>query len=126
MIQITHMKYIMYNIIILNIIWDFACGFSIIFNIKPFSEAHNFLWINTNTTIKERHLFAYLIILWGSMRLLGLIYDIKELIIFSYIYEGLIIMNEVIIYKSMKYEYGIIMSFISFLFGYLTYLYIKK
>ena len=113
-------------VIILNIIWDFICGFAIIFNIKPLSNAHNFLWINMNSSIKERHLFAYLIILWGSMRLLGIIYGIRDLIIFSYIYEGIVILNETLIYKTMKYEYGFLIGIISLLFGYLTYLYIKK
>lgn len=64
---------------------DFLCGYSIIFNIKPLSNAHNFLWNNKYSTLKEKHLFAYLIFLWGSLRLLGIIYDIKDLIIFSYI-----------------------------------------
>ena len=122
-------KSFIFYLILLNSIWDLLCGFSIIFNIYPFSIFHNYLWkydytkYNNNyiLEIRSKHLFAYLIILWGFMRFIGLILYIKELIIFYYIFEGLIIFNEIFIYNNMKTDYGLLVGSLSFLFAYLAY-----
>ena len=56
---------------------------------------------------------AYLILYWGSMRLFGLIFDIKSLIIFSYIFEGLIFLNEAYNFKMMKKQISSIIALLS-------------
>ena len=60
----------MYNktiLIMLNVLWDFICGSSLILNIKPFTKPHNSLWINKNP---DNNLFGYLIFSWGFNELL--------------------------------------------------------
>jgi len=105
----------MYNkiiLIMLNVLWDFICGSSLILNIKPFTKPHNSLWINKNP---DNNLFGYLIISWGLMRYYGVKNDLKELISISYIYEGLIVLNEIFINKRIKIVNGLFVSLSSFI-----------
>ena len=63
-----------YSIIAINCIWDFLSSFAILFN---YPNTH--LWINPINRDNEaaKHLMAYLILYWGSMRLFGLIFNLK-------------------------------------------------
>ena len=58
---------------------------------------------------------AYLILYWGSMRLFGLIFDIKNIIIFSYIFEGLIFLCESYYFNIMDKQQSLIIALLSFI-----------
>ena len=77
------MNFLFFNLILLNCIWDFICSFSILTNYSILSTIHSNIWIDNKNkeNIAAKHLMAYLILYWGSMRLFGLIFDIKNIII---------------------------------------------
>ena len=58
---------------------------------------------------------AYLILYWGSMRLFGLIFDIKNIIIFSYIFDGLIFLCESYYFNMMDKQQSLIIALLSFI-----------
>jgi len=62
----------MYNktiLIMLNVLWDFICGSSLILNIKPFTKPHNSLWINKNP---DNNFMGFNEILWCQKRFKGI------------------------------------------------------
>ena len=79
-----------FYLILLNCIWDFICSISILLDYSILSKIHTNIWIdNKNKKNKAaKHLMAYLILYWGFMRFFGLIFNLKNLIIFSYIFDG--------------------------------------
>lgn len=111
------------SLIVLNIIWDFLCAFSILFNFYPFSNFHTNLWIKieNRNNISAKHLMAYLILYWGSMRLFGLITNNKNIIIFSYIFEGLIVLSEVLIFNNIFFYNGILLSIFCFFIAFIIF-----
>jgi hypothetical protein len=118
------MNKFLFLLIIINCIWDFICFIAILNNYpKLLSEAHTNLWVTSSNrdNIAAKHLMAYLVLYWGCMRLYGLIYDLKSIIIFSYIFEGLIFIYEAIIFKSMYIKSSIIISFTSFIIAIIIY-----
>jgi len=117
------MNFLFFYLILLNCIWDFICSISILLDYSILSKIHTNIWIDSKNKENKaaKHLMAYLILYWGSMRLFGLIFNLKNLIIFSYIFEGLIIFNEIFIYNNMKTDYGLLVGSLSFLFAYLAY-----
>ena len=58
---------------------------------------------------------AYLILYWGSMRFVGLIFDIKSIIIFSYIFEGLVFLCESYYFNMMDKQQSLIIALLSFI-----------
>ena len=111
------MNFLFFNLILLNCIWDFICSFSILTNYSILSTIHSNIWIdNKNKENKAaKHLMAYLILYWGSMRLFGLIFDIKNIIIFSYIFEGLIFLCESYYFNMMDKQQSLIIALLSFI-----------
>ena len=104
------MNFLFFYLIILNCIWDFACSFSILLKIHPN------IWIDDKNKENKaaKHLMAYLILYWGSMRLFGLIFDIKSIIIFSYIFEGLVFLCESYYFNMMDKQQSLIIALLSF------------
>jgi hypothetical protein len=111
------MNFLFFNLILLNCIWDFLCGFAILSDYTILSNIHTNIWIeNKNKENKAaKHLMAYLILYWGSMRLLGLIFNLKSIIIFSYIFEGLIFLLESYYFNMMKKEISLSIAILSFI-----------
>jgi hypothetical protein len=111
------MNFLFFNLILLNCIWDFLCGFAILSDYTILSKIHTNIWIeNKNKENKAaKHLMAYLILYWGSMRLLGLIFNLKSIIIFSYIFEGLIFLLESYYFNMMKKEISLSIAILSFI-----------
>jgi hypothetical protein len=101
-------------IIYLNIIWDFLSSFLIITRQPNF---HVTLWKNKTDVdnYAATNLMAYLVFFWGFLRLYGILKDLKDLIIFSYIFEGLIITYETFITKRIKFNEGLFISMICFI-----------
>ena len=110
------MNFLFFNLILLNCIWDFICSFSILTNYSILSTIHSNIWIDNKNkeNIAAKHLMAYLILYWGSMRLFGLIFDIKNIIIFSYIFEGLIFLCESYYFNMMDKQQSLIIALLSF------------
>jgi hypothetical protein len=100
-------------IIYLNIIWDFLSFFLIITR-QP--NLHATLWKNTGdvNNYAANNLMAYLVFFWGFIRLYGVLKDLKELIIFSYIFEGLVFVYETLITKRIKFNEGLFVSLFCF------------
>lgn len=111
------MNFLFFNLILLNCIWDFICSFSILTNYSILSTIHSNIWIDNKNkeNIAAKHLMAYLILYWGSMRLFGLIFDIKNIIIFSYIFEGLIFLCESYYFNMMDKQQSLIIALLSFI-----------
>jgi hypothetical protein len=101
-------------IIYLNIIWDFLSFFLIINRLPNF---HSNLWREKSNinNYAANNLMAYLIFFWGFLRLYGVINDLKDLIIFSYIFEGIIFLYETLITKKIKYNEGLFISLLCFI-----------
>jgi len=55
---------------------------------------------------------AYLVFLWGFMRLYGLL---KDLIIFSYIFEGILVLYETLVTQKIKLNEGLLVSLFCFI-----------
>ena len=110
------MNFLFFYLIILNCIWDFTCSFSILLNYSILSKIHPNIWIDDKNKENKaaKHLMAYLILYWGSMRLFGLIYDIKSIIIFSYIFEGLVFLCESYYFNMMDKQQSLIIALLSF------------
>lgn len=119
------MNFFVFYLIILNCIWDFACSFSILLNYSTLSKIHPNIWIENKNkeNIAAKHLMAYLILFWGSMRLFGLIFDIKSIIIFSYIFEGLVFLCESYYFGMMDKQQSLIIALLSFIIALLLLLY---
>jgi|688.fasta_scaffold287539_2 hypothetical protein len=115
------MNFLFFNLILLNCIWDFLCGFAILFNYSKLSKIHPNIWIDYKNKENEaaKHLMAYLILYWGSMRLLGLIFNLKSIILFSYVFEGLIFLFESYYFDMMKKEISLIIALLSFLIAFI-------
>ena len=111
------MNFLFFNLILLNCIWDFICSFSILTNYSILSTIHSNIWIDNKNkeNIAAKHLMAYLILYWGSMRLFGLIFDIKNIIIFSYIFEGLVFLCESYYFNMMDKQQSLIIALLSFI-----------
>ena len=111
------MNFLFFNLILLNCIWDFICSFSILTNYSILSTIHSNIWIDNKNkeNIAAKHLMAYLILYWGSMRLFGLIFDIKNIIIFSYIFDGLIFLCESYYFNMMDKQQSLIIALLSFI-----------
>ena len=110
------MNFLFFYLIILNCIWDFACSFSILLNYSILSKIHPNIWIDDKNKENKaaKHLMAYLILYWGSMRLFGLIFDIKSIIIFSYIFEGFVFLCESYYFNMMDKQQSLIIALLSF------------
>ena len=111
------MNFLFFYLILLNCIWDFLCGFAILSNYSILSNIHTNIWIDKKNKENKaaKHLMAYLILYWGSMRLLGIIFDLKIIIIFSYIFEGLIFLLESQYFNMMKKNISLIIALLSFI-----------
>jgi hypothetical protein len=111
------MNNFLFFVILLNCIWDFLCGIAILSNYSILSKIHTNIWIEDKNkeNIAAKHLMAYLILYWGSMRLYGLIFDLKDVIIFSYIFEGLIFIIEAYYYNNMNINKSLMISLLSFI-----------
>ena len=101
-------------IIYLNILWDFLSFFLIITKQPNF---HSNLWKNKSDihNYAANNLMAYLVFLWGFMRLYGVINDLKDLIIFSYIFEGIIVLYETLVTRKIKFNEGLLVSLFCFI-----------
>ena len=117
--------FVFYYLILLNCIWDFLCGFAILFNYSKLSNIHTNIWIDEKNKENNaaKHLMAYLILYWGSMRFIGLIYDIKSIIIFSYIFEGMVFLFESYYFNMMDKQQSLIISLVSFIIAFALLLY---
>ena len=84
--------------LILNAVWDFGCALSIFFSIPPMNTLHADLWKDENDTANPaaRHLMAYLILIWGGMRLAAGVGWPVEWACVSYLIEGVVFGGEVI------------------------------
>lgn len=113
------MNFLFFIIILLNCIWDFLCGFAILLDYSILSRIHTNIWINSKNKENKaaKHLMAYLILYWGSMRLFGLIFNLKSIIIFSYIFEGLVFLFES--FNMMKTNISLIVSLLSFIIAFI-------
>jgi len=58
---------------------------------------------------------AYLVFLWGFMRLYGVLNDLKDLIIFSYIFEGILVLYETLVTQKIKLNEGLLVSLFCFI-----------
>lgn len=106
------MNNILYSIILFNCIWDFMSSFAILFN---YPNSHTNIWINPINRDNEaaKHLMTYLILYWGSMRLFGLIFNLKTIIIFSYIFESVVFLCEALLFKTMDVKSSVFISILS-------------
>jgi len=111
------MNNFLFFVILLNCIWDFLCGIAILSDYSILSKIHTNIWIEDKNkeNIASKHLMAYLILYWGSMRLYGLIFDLKDVIIFSYIFEGLLFLLEAYYYNNMNINKSLAISLLSFI-----------
>ena len=111
------MNFLFFYLILLNCIWDFICSISILLDYSILSKIHTNIWIdNKNKENKAaKHLMAYLILYWGFMRFFGLIFNLKNLIIFSYIFEGLVFLLESHYFNMMKKQVSLIIALLSFI-----------
>lgn len=110
------MNFLFFYLILLNCIWDFICSISILLGYSILSKIHTNIWIDSKNKENKavKHLMAYLILYWGSMRLFGLIFDIKSVIIFSYIFEGLVFLCESYYFNMMDKQQSLIIALLSF------------
>jgi hypothetical protein len=111
------MNNFLFLLILLNCIWDFLCGIAILSNYSILSKIHTNIWIESKNkeNIAAKHLMAYLILYWGLMRLYGLIFNLKDVIIFSYIFEGLIFLIEAYYFNNMNINKSLVIFILSFI-----------
>lgn len=60
-------------LLIIQAVWDFGCAWSILLHIPPLWHVHISFWKDESNVSNEvaRRLLAYLILVWGALRLEG-------------------------------------------------------
>lgn len=99
-------------------IWDFGCALSILLHIPPLNSQHISFWKDENdqTNPAASHLMAYLIFVWGWMRLLAGMGWPMEWACVSYLIEGCVFGCEVLFGR--MYAKGMLVSLLSFLLAF--------
>ena len=112
-------------ILLANAIFDFACSFSILADLPPLNTVHTSLWLdeldaNNNAA---RHLMAFLIMAWGSMRLWGAFDVCRIAACFSYLLEALVFGSQTVVFQRMHYSQGLAVCVASIFLGIYVLLY---
>lgn len=112
-----NIKSYLFYLIFFNCIWDVFCILSFNLNNKISNIHLSILYENSQINNKNKLIIQYFVIYWSSLRIIGIICNLKELLIFSYIFEGLIFI------KVLNKINGLFISLSSFLIALIIYLY---
>lgn len=91
-------------LLILNAVWDFLCAWSILLDIPPLRHVHISFWKDelTVNSYAARRLLAYLILVWGTLRLeSGAVGDVPYGSVASFLLEGMVFGCETFVFQTM-------------------------
>lgn len=103
-------------LLLVNGVYDILCGICTLFNIPPLNILHTSCWKDEedNSNKAASHLMAYLIFVWGAMRLAsaagaGIVWACA-----SFLIEGVVFATETLVFGTMHTAEGMGIAFASF------------
>jgi hypothetical protein len=111
-------------LLIANGVWDLCCAVSILFGVSPLQNVHMSVWKEEEDqdNTAARHLMAYLILVWGGMRLMAAGGWGLEWAWVSYLIETNVFACETLLFERMHAGQGMAVSVASFLLVFCFYL----